>query len=92
VIGVLAAAEDAVSAAELTEWVNGGGFFAPVERRDVDQVLTEWRQFLNMEPGSPPRWRIYHLSFLNFLAKELDLDEYLSAINNATGRKIRWDV
>ncbi len=92
VIGVLATAPAAVSAAKLTEWVNDSGYFSPIERRDVDRVLAEWRQFLNKEPGNPPRWRIYHLSFLEFLAKELDLDEYLSASNAAIGSKVRWDA
>lgn len=92
VIGVLATAPAAVTAATLTQWINDSGYFDHIDRHDVERVLGEWRQFLNEEPGTPPRWRIYHLSFLNFLANELDLGEYLSASNAAIESKVRWDA
>jgi hypothetical protein len=95
VVCMLAVSPGAVTAAKVAEWISNSGFFAPVPVNEVDRVLKEWRQFFNEEPGDPPRWRIYHTSFLTFLAEraeDVNLQEYRAASVAATGAKIQWDA
>ena len=95
VVCMLAVSPGAVTAAKVAEWISNSGVFAPVAVREVDRVFKEWRQFFNQESGNPPRWRIYHTSFLTFLAEhaeDVDLQEYREASVAATKTKIRWDV
>jgi hypothetical protein len=95
VVCMLAISPGAVTAAKVAEWIGGSGVFAPVPVGEVDRVLKEWRQFFNEVPGDPPRWRIYHTSFLTFLAEradDVDLQEYREASVAATKAKIRWDA
>jgi hypothetical protein len=91
---MLAVSPGAVTAAKVTEWISNSGL-APVTLREVKKVITEWQPFLTPLPGNPPRWRIYHSSFLEFLAEQaddVDLDEFRAAGLAATGRKIQWDA
>jgi hypothetical protein len=96
VVCMLATAPGPVDAALVAEWVNGSGRFAAVEERDVERVFEEWRQFLNEEPAQEPgeasRWRIYHASFLAFLARTVDLGVFRRAAVEATKAKVRWDA
>jgi hypothetical protein len=95
VVCMLAVSPGAVTAAKVAEWISNSGVFAPVPVTEVDRVLKEWRQFFNQEPGDPPRWRIYHTSFLTFLADRADdvnLQEFREASVAATGSKIQWDA
>jgi hypothetical protein len=92
IICTLATAPGAVLADRVAEWINGSGEFEPVTKREVEDVLEEWRQFLNRVPGDPPRWRIYHASFLNFLEREVGLQPFRRASVAATAGKIRWDA
>jgi hypothetical protein len=95
VVCMLAVSPGAVTAAKVAEWISNSGVFSPVPVREVDRVLKEWRQFFNQEPGNPPRWRIYHTSFLSFLAEraeDVNLQEYREASVAATKAKIRWDA
>lgn len=94
VVCLLAVAPGAVTAAKITEWINDSGL-PPVTLREVTKVITEWRPFFVELPGSPPRWRIYHRSFLEFLAEradDVDLDEFRAAGLAATDHKIQWDA
>lgn len=67
VVCVLAAAKEALPLAEIA---------APTGRQphEVLQVIREWREFLDVEGGreTEPRFRIYHASFRDFLAEEVD--------------------
>jgi hypothetical protein len=95
VVCMLAVSPGAVTAAKVAEWISNSGVFAPVSVTEVGRVLKEWRQFFNQEPGNPPRWRIYHTSFLTFLAEraeDVNLQEFREASVAATGSKIQWDA
>ena len=87
---MLASAREAVPAAKVAEWINGSGAFAPIDIEDVEDVFDEWRQFLNTEPGHPPRYRLYHASFLDFLERKVGLDDYRRAAGAAVAAKIDW--
>lgn len=93
VVCMLAAAPGPVTAAQVAEWITESGVFEPVSEREVSQVLRDWRQFFDEVPDRPPRWRIYHASFLTFLAndaEDVDLDQYRRAAVAATAKKIDW--
>jgi hypothetical protein len=95
VVCMLAVSPEAVTAVKVAEWISNSSVFAPVPVKEVDRVLKEWRQFFNQEPGDPPRWRIYHASFLTFLAEraeDVNLQECREASVAATGAKIQWDA
>jgi hypothetical protein len=98
VVCMLAVSPGAITAAKVAEWICNSGVFAPVSVQEVDRVLKEWRQFFNREPQKPgesPRWRIYHTSFLTFLAEraeDVNLEEYRKASIAATGAKAQWDA
>jgi hypothetical protein len=94
VVCMLAISPGPVTAAKITEWISNSGL-PQVTPREVKKVIAEWRPFLSELPGDPPRWRIYHSSFLEFLAEraeDVDLDEFREASLVATERKIRWDA
>jgi hypothetical protein len=60
-----------------------------LEPGDVQDVISEWRQFLNEVPGSRPvRFRVYHSSFRDFLDSEVALHEYDRAIAMSALEKI----
>jgi hypothetical protein len=90
VICMLAAAREAVPAAKVAEWINASGRFEPLSLDEVEDVLQDWIQFINVEPGDPPRYRLYHLSFLDFLGRKVGLDGYRAAAGAAMAQKIEW--
>jgi hypothetical protein len=65
-----------VSVSQLSEWTR----LAPGEVRGV---IRQWREFLNVEPGAPATYRIYHRSFGEFLDAEEDLGWYQDQISDA---------
>jgi hypothetical protein len=68
IICFLAAAGEAIDTESITNWINECEEFPPIRDYDVEEVLTtEWAQFVHLEEGKPPRYRIYHRSFLEFL-------------------------
>ena len=67
VIGILGVAQEPVSVEQIAEWIER----APGQ---VAAVIRDWRQFLNEQrDGGPPRFRLYHASFRDFLRTELHL-------------------
>jgi len=73
VVCFLAISREPITVSQLMEWTHLGP-------GDIKEVISEWRQFLNEDPESqPPRFRIYHSSFRDFLAGEVDLSEYAGA-------------
>jgi Trypsin-like peptidase domain len=90
VIAMLATAREPVSIPKITEWVNNSGKFHAVEEDDVADVLEEWGQFIYTVPGNPPRHRLYHASFLEFLAAKANLTSFRRASLQADDQKINW--
>lgn len=90
VIAMLATAREPVSIPKITEWVNNSGKFHPVEEDDVADVLEEWAQFIHTVDGDPPRHRLYHASFLEFLEAKVNLTNFRRASLQADDRKIHW--
>ena len=76
VLCFLATALEPVSVSQLCEWTGLG-------RGAVRDVVRQWREFLNTEPGTPPTYRIYHRSFGEFLDAEEDLGWYQDQISDA---------
>jgi hypothetical protein len=92
VLCVLATAREAVPSEYVTKWINDSGDFEPVDVREVDDVFEEWLEFLDTSPGDPPRYRLYHNSFLEFLSKEVGLDRFGRAQAKALQQRVDWDV
>ena len=92
VLCVLATAREAVPSAYVAEWINDSGVFERVDVREVDDVFEEWIEFLDKSPENPPRYRLYHNSFLDFLSKEVRLDRFGRAQAEALRRKVDWDA
>jgi hypothetical protein len=92
ILCVLATAREAVSAAVVAQWINESKSFDPVDVRDVEEVFEEWAEFIHEEPGSPPRFRLYHNSFLEFLEREVGLKSYVQAVAAAMRGKVDWEA
>ncbi|MFC1782622.1 hypothetical protein ACFL02_03435 [Planctomycetota bacterium] len=67
VVCVLAAAQEAVSVDQISEWTK-------LEQVQVQNVFKEWLEFLHLESGpkSEKQYRIYHSAFREFLQEEVD--------------------
>jgi hypothetical protein len=67
----LATAREPVNMEQLVEWTK-------LPRRQIKDVINEWREFLNVEPGpqGEPLYHVYHASFQDFLKEEVSLDRY----------------
>jgi len=82
VLCFLAASREPVTVQKLIER-------ADLEPGDVKNFIAEWREFLNEDPDTqPPRYRIYHCSFAEFLEAEEDLPWYYSQIATSALAKI----
>ncbi len=81
VLSFLAISRAPVTIAQLAEW-------AGLELSDVKNVVQEWREFLNEDPGRPARYRIYHRSFAEFLDEEENLRWYHDRIAQVALAKI----
>lgn len=82
VLCFLAISREPVTVRQLAEW-------AHLQPGDVKDVIAELREFLNEDPDShPPRYRIYHRSFVEFLEAKEDLPRYHSQIATTALSKI----
>jgi hypothetical protein len=82
VLCFLAISRQPVAVVQLAEW-------SLLEPGDVKQVITEWREFLNEDPDArPPRFRVYHRSFAEFLDEEENLTWYHDQIAQRALAKI----
>ena len=74
VLCFLATSREPVTIPQLMEWTG-------LEPGDVRGVIDEWREFLNSDPEPPPpRYRVYHRSFAEFLDEQENLRWYHSKI------------
>jgi hypothetical protein len=89
---VLANAREAVSAEMIARWISESGQLPAVDAEDVEDVFREWAQFVHATSDDPPRYRLYHKSFLEFLRLEVDLDRYGRAIAATMAAKVAWDA
>ena len=92
IICVLATAREAVSASVVAQWINGSKSFDPVTILEVQEIFHEWAQFIQEEPSDPPRFRLYHNSFREFLEREEGLKPYVQAVAAAMRAKLNWEV
>jgi hypothetical protein len=82
VLCFLAVSREPVTIPQLMEWTN-------LDPGDIQNVIAEWREFLNEDPDSqPPRYRIYHRSFAEFLDDQENLRWYHSQIATTILSKI----
>jgi hypothetical protein len=82
VLCFLAISREPVTIPQLMEWTH-------LEPGDIKSVIADWRKFLNEDSGSePPRCRIYHRSFAEFLDAEENLQWYHSHIATTALSKI----
>lgn len=82
VLCFLAVSREPVTVPQLMEWTR-------LEPGDIRGVIAEWREFLNTDDDTrPPKYRIYHHSFAEFLDKEEDLRWYHGQIAAAALAKI----
>lgn len=82
VLCFLAISREPVAIPQLMEWTH-------LDPGDIKDVITEWREFLNEDPDTqPPRYRIYHRSFAEFLDDRENLRWYHSQIATTALSKI----
>ncbi|HEX5535067.1 MAG TPA: ATP-binding protein [Actinomycetales bacterium] len=81
VLCFLAISREPVGVPQLVEWTSLG----PGE---IKPVIDGWREFLNADSSTPPRYRLYHRSFADFLDKEENLRWYHDQIAQIAVRKI----
>jgi hypothetical protein len=74
VLCFLAISREPVTIPQLMQWTH-------LEPGDIKNVIADWREFLNEDRHrQPPRYRIYHRSFAEFLDAEENLRWYHSQI------------
>ncbi len=84
VVCTLATVREPVAPSVIAEW-------AGLDVGEVRQVIEEWREYFDERPGAPePRYRIYHASFLDFLAGKVDLARFHEEIAHSAMGRIRW--
>ena len=82
VLCFLATSREPVTIPQLMEWTS-------LEPGDIRGVVDEWREFLNEDEGTkPPRYRIYHRSFAEFLDEQENLRWYHAQIAETALAKI----
>ena len=82
VLCFLAISREPVTIPQLMEWTH-------LDPGDIKSVIADWREFLNEDPDKqPPRYRIYHRSFAEFLDDEENLRWYHSQIATTALSKI----
>lgn len=82
VLCFLAISREPVTVPQLMEWTR-------LEPGDIRRVIGEWREFLNEDLGTkPPRYRIYHRSFAEFLDDQENLRWYHAQIADTALAKI----
>ncbi len=65
VVCALAAVNEPVTVQDLARWTG-------IDRHTVVSILREWREFLDRTREREPKYAIYHQSFREFLAEEVD--------------------
>jgi hypothetical protein len=91
VVSMLATAHEPVTAEMVTDWVNArSGKHRELSVDEVIEVLVEWWEFLNVEPGDPPTYRIFHASFAEFLDRTVNLTSYRAQATNAPLKQLGW--
>jgi hypothetical protein len=80
IICILASASEPVPLAQLVTWTKTK--WPHLNASTIRDVLQVWREFLNEERAEqgPPRYRIYHTSFQDFLREEVGLAGYHAVI------------
>jgi len=82
VICVLAVMTEPVSLDEVAGWTG-------IERREVRRIIQAWEPFLLESVLNDERlYRLYHASFADFLAKQVDLRDYSDLVATAIEAKI----
>ncbi|HLO29193.1 MAG TPA: hypothetical protein VK249_08665 [Anaerolineales bacterium] len=82
VICVLAVMTEPVSLDEVSDWTK-------IERRKVSQIVQAWEPFLLEDTSTDGRlYRLYHASFADFLAKQVDLRNFSELVATAIEAKI----
>jgi hypothetical protein len=82
VICVLAVMTEPVSLDEVSDWTK-------IERREVRLIVQAWEPFLLESVSNDEQlYRLYHASFAEFLAKQVDLRDYSELVATAIEAKI----
>lgn len=81
VLCFLAVGREPVTIAQIADWTQ-------LDPSAVQGVVAEWHEFLNVTPGTQPRYRLYHRSFADFLDAEEGLRWYHEQIVEAAMTKI----
>lgn len=82
VICVLAVMTEPVSLDEVSDWTK-------IERRKVRKIIQAWEPFmLESIFGNEQLYRLYHISFAEFLGKQVDLRNYSELVATAIESKI----
>lgn len=83
VVCTLGAAKEAVSSRRLASYCG-------ISESDVIKVLSEWREFFNEQPSSQGEvlYRLYHLSFLEFLMQKVSLAPFKSRIADSILKQV----
>ena len=82
VICVLAVMTEPVSLDEVSDWTK-------IERREVRHIVQAWEPFLlESITNDEQLYRLYHASFADFLAKQVDLRNYSELVATAIEAKI----
>ncbi len=82
VICVLAVMTEPVSIDEVSDWTK-------IERRKVQRIAQAWEPFLLESMSNDEQlYRLYHASFAEFLAKQVDLRNYSELVATAIEEKI----
>jgi hypothetical protein len=84
VVCTLATVREPVTASAIAEWSG-----LPIG--DVRRVIEQWREYFDERPSDPePYYRIYHASFLDFLAGKVDLNRFHDRIARSALSRIKW--
>jgi hypothetical protein len=82
VICVLAVMTETVSLVEVSDWTR-------IERREVQRIIQAWEPFLLKSMSNDEQlYRLYHASFVDFLANQVDLRNYSELVATAIEDKI----
>ena len=94
VVCLLATVREPVSLADLIVWTQTYWKRVGWDPRELDtiaikEVLEDWSEFLNSEnTDDDKRYRVYHVSFADYLQDKVGLAEYHSTISDAAISKI----
>jgi len=79
---VLAVMTEPVSLDEVSDWTK-------IERRKVQRIVQAWEPFLLERLSKDEQlYRLYHASFADFLARQVDLRNYSELVATAIEEKI----